>query len=160
MKKILLSLLLLVFVSNISFAEKNTLNGFKGYLWGTDFHIINQEKQLIWEKESDNEGIHISQKDSNSIEEYKYIFYDNKLIGGIVSFKTDTSYNLAMETLRFKLGKANRSQGYVWWSVPETQIKSPFFSNLIEFKSSHYLLKTKPEIEKQKRTNKYNRIFN
>ena len=159
MRKLLLGVLLFLFTMPVCSAEEIP-DGFKGYKWGTDFILINQEKGLTWENSIDDEGIHISKIDSTPNIEYRYLFYDNKLIGGIINFNDEQSYNKAMGLLTLKFGKANRSQGYAWWSSPNTQISSPFFSMHIEFKSSQYILKTKPQIEQQKKDSAYNNIFN
>lgn len=160
MKKLTLAFILIFLMfSSISFASKDQ-DGFKGFPWGTDFTTIVNDKNLIWEKSENDEGVHISQTDSDSTATYRYIFYDNKLIGGNILFKTEQGCDDAMGALMYQFGKPNRAHGYTWWSLPSTEISSPFFSLEIRFTSLYYLLETKPKIEKRRQQEKFDKYFN
>lgn len=162
MKKTALLLLFAVFFSfsSNSFAAQDP-KGFKGYPWGTDFWTIDQEKELKWDSIQNRfEGVHISMKDTKSGVSYRYVFFDNQLIGGIIVFPDEATYTKAMNVLYDNFGQPNRAQGYTWWFLSDTQIKSPFFSKTIELTSVDYLLKVKTTEDKKYKAESYNEIFN
>lgn len=162
MKKRLVLLLLIIFCicTSISFAAPEP-KGFKGYPWGTDFWTIDQEKELQWDFIQNRfEGVHIGLKDTKAGITYRYVFFDNHLIGGIIVFPDEASYNKALSVLQDNFGQPNRAQGTTWWFLSDTQIKSPFFSTTIELTSVDYLLKVKTAKDKKYKAESYNEIFN
>ena len=90
MKKIwqwfVVGLFLIAFSGGVS--GSNDLPGFKGYLWGTGFEVINREKDLDWFENSDERGMHMSLNDGETDAQgqlktaYLFGFYKNKLVSG------------------------------------------------------------------------------
>ena len=74
-------LLMLALSDVVSAAEDVT--GFRGFAWGTDFEVVNREKELTWYQNVGDTGEHLSLLDTVTDEAggveigYSYRFYQN-----------------------------------------------------------------------------------
>ena len=101
--------------------------GFKGYTWGTSFEVVEQGKSLKWfRKTGRNEELaeYVGLKDTERDQKGEpiggafYRFYNNRLVGGEVTFFDRSLYLEAVSALEDKMGKvlidAGLSRAMCW----------------------------------------------
>jgi|GEM_PF-6860685 hypothetical protein len=181
MKKILFILTLLLTLSlSTTLASTGDIDGFKGYKWGTDFQTIDKDKQLVWLSAGDEVGHHVGIRDSVIDKngepkiDFAYIFYDNKLVSGMIFFydpQNNTDFSDAIDSLKHRYGTYDEYHApFYFYNFPTTTLfysttgaSSKIDSRAIMFYSRKYVeeaIEREKRAEAQKKQNNYNRIFN
>ncbi|MBP7249011.1 MAG: hypothetical protein KBA38_07390 [Negativicutes bacterium] len=173
MKKIwqwfVVGLFLIAFSGGVS--GSNDLPGFKGYLWGTGFEVINREKDLDWFENSDERGMHMSLNDGETDAQgqlktaYLFGFYKNKLVSGEVNFFNKSDYFDGVKVLEKKLGPGfyHKEKNVSSFTLDSTIIWcQPNRQRIIFLDRAYYEDKEKRDqaAAKEKKDKKYDRFFN
>lgn len=132
MKKIILSLLVILFISAIAFAapaEKDP-GGFRSYPWGTSFEKIHNEIDLQEIKNKNGLSLYVDLKASiintDSGMAIGYYFSDNQLVGAaLVTFNQTEYFQVALKELKDHFGSPDgfdSKEDHYFYQLPTTYI--------------------------------------
>ena len=153
------------------------VTGFRGFAWGTDFEVVNREKELTWYQNVGDTGEHLSLLDTVTDEAggveigYSYRFYQNKLVVGEVTFAKRTDYLDGVRIFNEKYGNPKFRKGSVSsYLFKSTVIFCDDEDESIQFWSREYMdgradreqkaKQEKKEQERRKKDQEYDKIFN
>lgn len=152
----------------VSAAEDVT--GFRGFTWGTEYEVVNREKELSWFQDIADRGEHLSLLDTVTDEAggvaigYSYSFYKNRLVVGEVTFAKRTDYLDAVRIFREKYGNPKfRKDSVSSYLLKSTVIFCDDEDESIQFWSREYMNERNQREEaetKAKKDREYDKIFN
>ena len=144
--------------------------GFKGYTWGTSFEVVEQGKSLKWfRKTGRNEELaeYVGLKDTERDQKGEpiggafYRFYNNRLVGGEVTFFDRSLYLEAVGALEGKMGKAPYRRGTESSYVLESTIIMYSSQHMrIQFMSKQYVSESEKREDEAKKMLDNSRFYN
>ncbi len=166
----------LLFIGALLFALSGTVSaaedvtGFKGFAWGTNFEVVNQAKDLKWfRKTGRNEELaeYVGLKDTERDQKGEpiggafYRFYNNRLVGGEVTFFDRSLYLEAVGALEGKMGKAPYRRGTESSYVLESTIIMYSSQHMrIQFMSKQYVSESEKRDDEAKKMLDNSRFYN
>lgn len=167
----LLLLGVLLFALSGAVLAAEDLPGFKGFVWGTNFEVVNREKNLEWFENNDERGMHMSLSDGETDEKghlrvgYLFGFYQNKLVSGEVQFFSKPDYANGIKVLEKNLGSGfyHQDKNVYSYMLPSTIIFcQPDRQRIIFLDRKYHNDKEKRDqaAKKEKNNQKYDQFFN